>query len=284
MTDRPLNNSKILSFKPFVDKSGFLRVGGRLTYADIPESHKYPILLPSQTHVVSLMLRQEHVRLGHAGAQNTLSNFRLRFWPLNGLREVKRIIHSCVTCHRFNAIVAEQIMADLPKDRVCAARPFQKVGVDFAGSFIIKSSRLRKSPLIKGYVALFICMVTKAVHIEFVTGLSSEAFLATLKRFISRRGNPTRIFSDNGTNFLGARNSLRELYDFFQSQSNYDTIREFLSQNETEWSFIPPRSPHWGDCGRLRSKALSITSYEFWVILGSLTKSSPRFLLKWRQF
>lgn len=265
LANRPLINKSILALKPFVDKDGFLRVGGRLTYAAIPDSHKHPILLPSHTHIVSLMLKKEHIRLGHAGAQNTLSNFRLRFWPLNGLREIKRIIHSCITCHRFNATVAEQIMADLPKERVCVARPFQKVGIDFAGPFLLKSSRLRKAPLIKGYIALFVCMVTKAVHIECVTSLTTEAFLATLNRFISRRGNPTIIFSDNGTNFLGAKNDLKELYDFFKSQSIYDHIREFLSQNETEWRFIPPRSPHWGG---IWEAAVKSAKYHLLRILG----------------
>lgn len=89
-------------------------------------------------------------------------------------------------------------------------------------------------------------MVTKAIHIELVTGLSTEHFMMTLKRFIARRGNPTVIHSDNATNFQGAKNQLKELYDFFQNKSNSESIQEFLSQNETEFKFIPPSSPHHG--------------------------------------
>lgn len=100
-------------------------------------------------------------------------------------------------------------MADLPADRVTVARPFQKVGIDFGGPYLIKFSQLRKAPVSKCYISIFVCMVTKAVHIELVSSLTTEAFIATLKRFISRRGNPSIIYSDNATNFQGANNYLK---------------------------------------------------------------------------
>ena len=245
--NKPLSNKNLLSFKPFYcETDGLLRVGGRLENADIPFDQKHPILLPAHNNIVTMMLSQEHKRLGHAGAQTVLSNFRLRCWPLNGLKEIKRIIRSCIKCYRFRAKPYQQIMADLPKDRVQISRPFQKVGVDFGGPFLIKSSRLRKAPLTKCYISVFVCMVTKAVHIELVSSLSTEAFIACLKRFIARRGNPSIIYSDNGTNFQGAKNQLYDLYQFFKNQTNNDAIHEFLSINQTIWKFIPPKSPHWG--------------------------------------
>lgn len=243
---KKLSNKNLHSFNPFLDTNGFIRVGGRLANADIPYEQKHPLVLPSHNQIVRLMLKHEHKRLGHVGAQTVLSNFRQKFWPLNGLRETKRSVRECMHCFRFRALPANQIMANLPKDRVLESRPFQRVGIDFGGPFLIKSSRLRKAPSIKGYLALFVCMTTKAVHLELVTSLSTEAFLMTLKRFVSRRGNPSTIYSDNATNFVGAKNHLHDLYLFFQKNETSTIIREFLSQNETEWKFIPPRSPHWG--------------------------------------
>lgn len=193
-----------------------------------------------------MLLRREHIRLYHAGPQTVLSNFRLEFWPLNGLRTVKRIIHECIICFRFRAKGTEQIMADLPRDRVSLIRPFLCVGVDFGGPFYIKASTLRRAPKIKVYIAIFVCMATKSVHIELVSGLSTESFLLTLKRFVARRGNPSVIYSDNATNFSGSSNYLKELYDFFKNKRNLETVSNFLSKNQTEWKFIPPRSPHWG--------------------------------------
>ena len=156
-----------------------MRVGGRLANADICYAQKHPILLPSKCHVVNIMLRREHLKLFHAGPLTVLNNFRLRFWLLNGLRTIKNIVHNCVICHRFQCKNAEQLMADLPGDRVCATRPFLKTGVDFAGPVLIKSSRLQRAPLTKSYISLFICMVTKCVHIELGSSLSTESFLLT---------------------------------------------------------------------------------------------------------
>lgn len=261
-----IKNKSILSLTPFLDSSGILRVGGRLSNADIPYSQKYPILLPANDHVVTLLLRREHLRLYHAGPQTVLSNFRLRFWPLNGLRQIKRIVKNCVVCCRFKAQVATQIMADLPSDRVNITYPFQKTGLDFGGPFTLKSSNLRKAPTTKAYIAIFICMVTKCVHIELVSSLSTEAFLHTLRRFIARRGNPSIIYSDNATNFLGARNQLKELNDFFKRGKNLNSIKEFLSSNEVQWKFIPPRSPHWGG---IWEAAIKSTKYHISRVVGN---------------
>ncbi|XP_072375490.1 uncharacterized protein [Diabrotica undecimpunctata] len=181
-----------------------------------------------------------------ASPQNTLSNIRLTYWPLDGLREIKRIIYKCKNCYRFNARPAHQIMADLPKERFQVSRPFTNVGIDYGGPFQIKSSKLRRAPICKAYIAVFVCLVTKAVHIELVSSLSTEAFLLTLKRFISRRGIPKTIYSDNASNFLGARNQLKELYDFFMGTDVLPTIKEFAASTLIEWKFIAPRSPHQG--------------------------------------
>lgn len=128
-----VTNKCIAKLNPFLDTEGILRVGGRLEQADVPYSQKHPILLPSRNMVVSLMLRLEHFRLGHAGAQTVLSNFRLKFWPLDGLYATKKVIRECSICFRFMAPASQQIMSDLPADRVKVARCFVKVGVDYGG-------------------------------------------------------------------------------------------------------------------------------------------------------
>ncbi|XP_025836105.1 uncharacterized protein LOC112906362 [Agrilus planipennis] len=240
--NKSIKNRAILSLNPFVDESGILRVGGRLHNANVSYSQKHPILLPSKNYVVSLLMRHEHLKLYHSGAQTVLSNIRLKYWPLNGLREIKRIIRNCVTCVRFRLQSSQQIMANLPKDRLLATRAFQIVGIDFGGPFFIKNSRIRRASCAKAYIVVFICMVTKCVHLELVTSLSCEAFLLTFKRFISRRGNPTTIYSDNATNFLGARNHLRELYIFFKNRENENKIVDFFANKGIQWKFIPPRS------------------------------------------
>lgn len=264
-SNKIISNKAISQLNPFIDEYGLLRVGGRLAYSDLLFNQKHPILLPSKNYITSLLLKREHLLLGHAGPQNVLSNFKLKFWPLNGLKEIKKIIRNCLTCYRFSAKTCQQIMSNLPSYRIKPSRPFSKVGVDFGGPFFIKTSKLRRACLTKCYIAVFVCMVTKAVHIELVSDLSADCFILTLKRFIARRGNPNVIFSDNATNFLGAKNQLKELYDFFRNKENTSKFENFLSQRETEWKFIPPKSPHWGG---IWEAAIKSSKYHLYRIIG----------------
>lgn len=241
-----ISQSNIQSLNPFIDEQGILRVGGRLNQADISFDQKHPMILPPKTHFTNLLIKHEHESLKHAGPQTVLANIRLRFWPLNGLREIKKVIRNCVVCYRFKTKPSQQVMGALPADRVSIVRPFLKVGLDFGGPIFIKQSKLRRSSTTKCYIALFVCMVTKAIHIELVSSLSTEVFLLTLKRFIARRGQPSVIYSDNATNFKGAHNQLKAVYEFLKLPSNRNAIQNFLTLRETEWKFIPPNSPHWG--------------------------------------
>ena len=102
-------------------------------------------------------------------------------------------------------------MGDLPKVRVSKAKPFSNVGIDYCGPFFIKEKKHRNQNKVKVYVCVFVCLVVKAIHLEVVRDLTTDGFIAALKRFTSRRGSPKNIFSDNGTNFVGANNQLKEL-------------------------------------------------------------------------
>lgn len=131
-------------------------------------------------------------------------------------------------------------MGELPSNRVVIPqKPFNQTGVDYAGPFNIREKWGRGKRLLKSYIALFICLSTKAIHLELVLDLSTESFIAALKRFISRRGNITDIYSDNATNFVGANNELQRL-------AKNQQLNDFVSQENIKWHFIPPGSPHMG--------------------------------------
>lgn len=132
-------------------------------------------------------------------------------------------------------------MGSLPASRVTPAPPFARTGIDYAGPFSIKISRNKTG---KTYLCVFVCFVTKAVHLEVVSDLSTVAFLNTLKRFIARRGKPTNLYSDNGTNFVGANNSLKEMYQLIRDSNT--AIHDYLTMQAIEWHFIPPQAPHMG--------------------------------------
>ncbi|XP_044764422.1 uncharacterized protein LOC123320987 [Coccinella septempunctata] len=135
-------------------------------------------------------------------------------------------------------------MAPLPEMRLEPKLPFQVTGVDYAGPMSIKSKSGRGFQMSKAYVCLFVCAITKAIHIELVTDSTKESFLLALKRFVSRRGRPSVICSDNGTNFKAASQDLIELGKFISN--NKDELEEFFNRNEFNWKFIPPYSPHFG--------------------------------------
>lgn len=97
----------------------------------------------------------------------------------------------------------------------------------------------------KAYVCLFVCTVTKAIHIELVTDLTSAAFIAAFRRFVARRGHCKEIWSDRGTNFVGASRELELAYKNSKSQTVAE-ISKFLANDHTTWNFIPPSSPHFG--------------------------------------
>ncbi|XP_072392255.1 uncharacterized protein [Diabrotica undecimpunctata] len=262
-TKRPITNKSLLSMDPFLDEHEMLRIGGRLKYASVPFDQKYPLLLPSKNQLVKLMLRREHIRLCHAGPQCTLSNFRLKYWPLDALREIKRIINSCKICFRFKAQTASQLMADLPRERLVCSQAFTTVGTDLGGPYNLKTSKLRKAPITKCYIVVFfICMVTRAYHLELVSNLTTKSFLLTIKRFISRRGNPSAIFSNNATNFLGSKNQLREFAQFLRNQDTQNSI-EFSHLDYME-IYTFSLSTSWWDMGKCNKKCKVPSPQAYW--------------------
>ena len=84
------------------------------------------------------------------------------------------------------------------------------------------------------------------MHLELVSDLTTEAFIASLQRFFAGRGISRNIHSDNATNFVGTNRELVELYELLQSKNHNEKVKEFLNQQKITWKFIPPRSPHFG--------------------------------------
>ncbi|XP_044013974.1 uncharacterized protein LOC122856356 [Aphidius gifuensis] len=127
----------------------------------------------------------------------TLYAVRQQYWPIDGRNQVSKIIRTCTTCLRAQPRTIDYLMGNLPKARVNEAIPFTIVGVDFCGPFLVKEKKERNRIKVKIYVAVFVCLVIKAVHLEMVSDLTTDCFIAALKRFVARRGYPTDIYSDN---------------------------------------------------------------------------------------
>lgn len=236
---------QLKSLNPFIDGKQILRVGGRLERSLLPEDKKKPMLIPRRSVLTNLMVADAHARTLHGGPQLMLTYLRSKFWVLGAKDLVKSYVRKCVKCTRYNAVTSTQMMGQLPAARVTPTRPFKCSGVDYAGPIKVRTSKGRGHHAYKGYICLFVCMATKAVHIEVVSDLTTQGFLAAFKRFVSRRGHCTDIWSDNGTNFLGASKELAYLFSAEKSSMSRE-IAQSLANNGTSWHFIPPLSPNFG--------------------------------------
>ncbi|KAL0861810.1 hypothetical protein ABMA27_009282 [Loxostege sticticalis] len=235
--------SNLNSLHPFIDSSGILRVGGRLQNAELTFAQRHPIILPKKSNITKLIILREHLRLKHAGQKLILSNLSEKYWLINASREIKAVVHKCILCFKLKAKSATQIMGSLPRDRVSVTRPFQIVGTDYGGPFYVKQTRIRKPVITKSYIVIFVCFVTKAIHIELASDMTTNTFLACLKRFIARRNKPSKIYCDNASYYKGTRNVLDDLYSLFDSERHQNSVHDFCCSERIQFHFVPSYSP-----------------------------------------
>ena len=138
------------------------------------------------------------------------------------------------------------MMGQLPMERVTPDLVFENVGVDYAGPVYVKYGHVRKPTIVKAYICIFVSLSVKAVHLELVSDLTSDAFIAALRRFIARRGKSSLIWSDNGTNFVGAHTELKQLAQFLEDQKVQNIVSKFCTAQRIQWKFIPEHSPRFG--------------------------------------
>ena len=237
---------KYASLRPYLDPDGIWRVGGRLRHASLSNFQKNPILLPYEAHFTVLLVDYLHKIYLHPGPTTLQAVIQTQFWVPSLRRLIRQRGFRCKTCYESKTKVVAPIMGDLPSYRVNGGRVFQHVGLDFAGPFPLKESCRRNAPVGKVYLCLYVCMATKALHLEAVTRLTTEAFLASLQRFTSRRGIPSDIYSDCGSNFLGAARYLKELYRWFCAEDTKNSLLAYAMETKITWHFNPPHTPHMG--------------------------------------
>lgn len=244
------NNKKLsphmLSLNPFYDSEGVLRVGGRLSHSQLNYSAKHPAILPKKSHLTNLIIEHYHKLYLHAGPRNLQSILSQNFWIISARNAIRSHLLKCVRCYRNKPKPSYPKMGELPKSRVTVTKCFLKVGTDYGGPILIKESKRRNSKFQKAYICLFVCMATKAIHLELVSDLSTEAFLASIDRFISRRGLCSDIYSDCGSNFQGANNHFNELQNYLKAEKVHAKIHNELADRNIKWHFNPPSAPHFG--------------------------------------
>ena len=138
------------------------------------------------------------------------------------------------------------MLGQLPIECVTPGPVLDKVGVDYAGPVLVKYGQVRKPTVVKAYICVFVFLTVKAVHLELVSDLTTDACISCLRRFISCCGIPSMIWSDHGTNFVGAAREIKDLYQFLRDSSTQDSIINFLTIKNVIWKFISQQAPHFG--------------------------------------
>ncbi|XP_064482925.1 uncharacterized protein LOC135395760 [Ornithodoros turicata] len=199
---------------------------GRLQESDLPYAQKHLIVLPKQDPYSEAVIRKCHLDVLHGGMRDTLVQVREKYWIVRARQAVKKIIRSCVVCQRHNAQASRQTPAPLPASRVSQSEPFTVTGLDFSGQLIVKTSRS-----------------TRAVHLEVVQDMATPTFLLAFRRFVARRGIPSKVYSDNAKTFRKSNKALKKLCKIVTGEG----VKEKITDWAIDWRYNVPYAPWW--CG-----------------------------------
>ena len=233
------SDSRLKCLTPFINEDGVLCVGGRIQHPT-DEIAKNPPILPDKEIVVDKLIQSVHERAMHVGAEQTLFLLRAHYWPMGGRRNVKSVISKCLKCRIFKAKPLSQKLAPLPVERLSLAAPFTYVGLDFAGPFYTFDEETGE----KVYIALFVCLSTRAAHVELTRGMSTEELLLALKKMVARRGWPHTIFSDNAKTFIRMEKDLKSRL----ARVDWGKVQAMSPDGAggIEWCYNAPRAAWWG--------------------------------------
>lgn len=262
--------SALVSLCPFVDDQDIFRVRGRIAKASVRYDERFPVILPSNSILTKLLLEQAHEKTFHGNVQVMLSYIRSKYWIIGARRAVREITRSCVMCRRYASVELKQFMHDLPKERLSEVRPFAYTGVDYFGPIKLKRYIGNNRSIDTGYVAVFVCMTTKMVHLECVSNLTTERFIWALTRLSSIYGTPIRMFSDNAKNFKGAANELGDVLESWKSSE----MKSHLQMEAIQWKFTIPRAPFRGG---IWEAAVKSVKYHMKRILNGQTLTFERY-------
>ena len=240
LNDRNKDNVPIVfQLNLFLDSEGIIRSKSRAEKSLLLDyNERNPVLLNSTSHLSELLIRYAHEQCKHLGVDSTLNFLRRSgFWLTQARGTVHRLIKGCVTCQRFNNRAFKAPPGTvLPVDRVNETIPFKITGMDYTGHFHVQSDRETTT---KYYILIFTCMVTRAVHLELLNDMTTEAFVMAFIRFSNRYTIPSVVYSDNAKSFISGGNLLHDI-------TVSDLFRSKFEPYNIKFKRIPIYSPWYG--------------------------------------
>ncbi|XP_053968527.1 uncharacterized protein LOC128869954 [Anastrepha ludens] len=244
------NSSKLFTLNVYLDTDGIIRCKSRVEHLN---NHEDIIVMPNSHHVTFLIVRWAHENFHHLMHESVINQIRGTYF-INRLRVLyKRVRAECQKCKNHSSIPQPPQMAALPAARIAAfERPFTYVGIDYFGPLLVIVGRRRE----KRWGVLFTCLTLRAIHIEVAHSLNTSSCIMAIRNFISRRGYPREIFSDNGTNFKASEKIISE------SLKNIDLNGIASSFDRVKWRFNPPSAPHMGGAWERLVRSVKTVLYE----------------------
>ena len=248
-------NSRLLQLAPLFDtEDGLIHVGGRCKSADdMAEDCKHPVILSRNNHVTTLLIKSFDEKLLHPGRERLLAELRRKFRILQGRAAVRKVQGSCMDCRRFRGKPQPPRMADLPPCRLRLFKPpFYSTGADCFGPILVTVGRQNE----KRCGIIFTCLTVRAIHLELLESLDTDAFLMAFRRFTPRRGTPRELWLDQGTNFVGGRNEIADALSKMEPQ-----VAKQLADKGTAFKFITPSAPTHGGAWEREVKSVKAALY-----------------------
>lgn len=237
---KPMNRSSKLSKIDVTMEDGLIRVRGRIdAVKGLVSTFKRPVVLDSKHQVTRLLIAHYHTVFNHGNHATVINEVRQRYWVLGLRSAVRATAHQCQWCKVHRSAPQRPPVGDLPEERLRYGEPaFTSSAVDYFGPMIVTVGRRHE----KRWGALFTCLTTRAVHIELAASLSSSSMILALRRMAARRGMPKSMFSDNGTNFVGANKELKEALEELKKE---EVVTE-AEKMGVRWKFTAPGGPNMG--------------------------------------
>lgn len=220
---------------------GLWVVGGRLVFNPMALDNHPQRLLPTNHPVTALLMKQAHVDTVHGSRDTTLARFRNQFWTPQGSKVASSVVNSCQECRLRKPRLMSQRMGQLPEVRSKPSPPFTSVMIDYFGPYAVRGD-VQKRISGKAWGIIFTDLVSRAVFIEGVFEYTTDAFLLALSKFASCRGYPEVIYSDPGSNLVGASRELADQWGRMW-QEDGDRISTHSAERGLRWVFSTADSP-----------------------------------------
>ena len=223
----------------FEDRDFVIRCKGRIEKAELNYETRFPAILPGDSTITDLIVRKAHGDVFHHGVKATLKEVRSKYWITKGRQRVKRVLRNCTTCKRYEGKPFKYPPPpQLPEYRVRGNFAFSSIGTDLAGPLFTRFT-VKCRDTFKVWIVIFTCTLTRALQLEIMQDMSTEQFLLAFRRFISRRGRPHLVISDNARTFKRADESLKFIF-------KNKEVQEFLTSKRIKWTNILVKAPWYG--------------------------------------